>query len=185
MDTTTKRLFTFFNISLLYLSLLCVLIFCISFTNEYVTYLRHGNEFKSICNLQLHSLKKNTLLPYSESRMRRPETRIVFNPSIDLSSRFNWNVKQIFLYLCVIYDSNTDSHTNSVKEKKEEMLWWLIINGKKKSKNINSRFVNQISFGNLPDDVTLELRGSRQPWVGKITDEVYFSKKFNLNEVNQ
>ena len=72
-----------------------------------------------------------------------------------------------------------------MKEKKEEMLWWLIINGKKKSKNINSRFVNQISFGNLPDDVTLELRGSRQPWVGKITDEVYFSKKFNLNEVNQ
>ncbi|KAF7702757.1 putative signal peptidase complex subunit 3 [Cucumispora dikerogammari] len=167
METTSKRALNFCNFALLYASMLCLSIFVISFSTEYYTKLTKGNQVINICDLQLYNLDKKP----------SNERRLVFSPNIDLSGRFNWNVKQIFLYLTVKYQT---VKSNGEKEEREDMLWWSIVENKRKSKRMFSRVVSKLPFGELPNKVKLELRGCRQPWVGKIGNEIYFKKTFNL-----
>lgn len=63
------------------------------------------------------------------------------------------------------------------------MIWWSIISNKRKSKKLLSRVVNNLPLHDLPNEVIIKLIGSRQPWVGKIGVETYFSKKFNLKNI--
>lgn len=93
METITKRSVAFFNYGFFYLTLVCMSIFVISFINEFYTNLNNNNSLKNISDFQLNKLE----------RTKFGENRLVFSPNIDLSSRFNYNVKQIFIYVTVKY----------------------------------------------------------------------------------
>lgn len=169
METITKRSVAFFNYGFFYLTLVCMSIFVISFINEFYTNLNNNNSLKNISDFQLNKLE----------RTKFGENRLVFSPNIDLSSRFNYNVKQIFIYVTVKYQIEIKWKV----EKREDMIWWSIISNKRKSKKLLSRVVNNLPLHDLPNEVIIKLIGSRQPWVGKIGVETYFSKKFNLKNI--
>lgn len=155
METITKRMNKFLNLAIAYALCLCLMIFVSSLGAEYFK----TNDLEALCTFELYNLDPN---PYVKKRC-------VFAPNIDLSNRFTWNTKQIFLYLTIKY------------EDKEEMIWWKIV-GHRRKKTIKTLYTPELNFEELPDKVQLELRGHRQPWVGMIHEDVYFRKTYELNE---
>ncbi|EPR78783.1 Signal peptidase protein [Spraguea lophii 42_110] len=89
--------------------------------------------------------------------------KLVFNPDIDLSNQFNFNTKQIFVYLKMIYGPSN---------KYSEMVWSKIIKAddNKLLKNDiynNYKFSKEVRYF---QNVTFELRGSILEYVGRNYD---------------
>lgn len=94
---------------------------------------------------------------------------LTFNPRVDLGDQFNFNVKQIFVYLRVVYPSGSS-----------EILWSRIVQrGAKYNLNETVRSNYEIK-GEVGKNVVLELRGNYFPFVGVIRDFTFGSTKFIL-----
>ncbi|AFN83753.1 hypothetical protein EROM_091370 [Encephalitozoon romaleae SJ-2008] len=107
--------------------------------------------------------------PVSDLRIREYKaygrTQVVFfEPSIDLSSQFHFNLKQIFVYVRVIYGGKAD---------KSEIIWSRII-GWNDSKKLIGVFRSTYDIaGDLSDNPCFELRGCYFPRVGWIRDILF------------
>ncbi|EOB12975.1 signal peptidase complex subunit 3 [Nosema bombycis CQ1] len=91
---------------------------------------------------------------------------LTFNPNVDLNNQFNFNVKQIFVYLRAIYPSRSS-----------EILWSQIV--RRCDPKILKGVVksNYQIKGEVGKNVILELRGNYCPFVGIIRD-------FSFGQVN-
>jgi signal peptidase complex subunit 3 len=86
---------------------------------------------------------------------------LYFYPNIDLSSQFNFNTKQIFLYLT--YKTKTGN--------KQEMVWSKIIKNGDKYSLFNKEASNYIFTGDQHiKECIFELRGNIYPYVGQLKD---------------
>lgn len=84
-----------------------------------------------------------------------------FSPNIDLSSQFNFNTKQIFLYLV------------AKTPNKQEMVWSKIIKNGEKCKFFEPLQSNSIFSTGENGLVEFELRGNMFPFVGQLKDLHY------------
>lgn len=94
---------------------------------------------------------------------------LTFSPNVDLEDQFNFNVKQIFVYLRVIYPS-----------KSSEILWSRIVQRGGKYKLNEVVRSNYEIKGEVGRNVILELRGNYFPFVGIIRDFSFGSTEFIL-----
>ncbi|KAF9763667.1 Signal peptidase complex subunit 3 [Nosema granulosis] len=94
---------------------------------------------------------------------------LTFNPNVDLSDQFNFNVKQIFVYLRVIYPT-----------KSSEILWSKIVQRGDVYKLVENVRSNYEIKGEVGRNVVLELRGNYFPFVGIIRDFSFGETNFIL-----
>lgn len=92
-----------------------------------------------------------------------------FSPNIDLTPQFNFNVKQIFFYLRVVYPTGSS-----------EILWSEIV--KRSDSKVFTKLVhsNYEIRGEVGVNAVLELRGCVFPFVGMIKDKLYGKRNFVL-----
>ncbi|CAD27069.1 hypothetical protein [Encephalitozoon cuniculi GB-M1] len=89
---------------------------------------------------------------------------VLFEPSIDLSSQFHFNLKQIFVYVRVLYGGRSD---------RSEVIWSRII-GWSDAKRLTGVFRSTYDIaGDLTDSPCFELRGCYFPRVGWIRDILF------------
>ncbi|KAM0680533.1 Signal peptidase complex subunit [Glugoides intestinalis] len=147
MKSTYKRLFTFFSIVTNATVFLLFLITVLS-------YLFPAPPLSADLKVSWVSPNKHTVRVCQ------------FQPSIDLSQQFNFNTKQIFLYL---YAKSGD---------REEMVWSKIIKNGDNYKLFGiekSTYLFSIAGKNFTE---FELRGNIFPFVGLLRDVPYASFKY-------
>ncbi|ADM12222.1 uncharacterized protein Eint_090930 [Encephalitozoon intestinalis ATCC 50506] len=107
--------------------------------------------------------------PVSDLRIREYKaygrTQVVlFEPSIDLSSQFHFNLKQVFVYVRAIYGGRTD---------KSEIIWSRIV-GWNDPQKLRGVFRSTYDIaGDLSDKPCFELRGCYFPRVGWVKDILF------------
>ncbi|KAM0675755.1 Signal peptidase complex subunit [Gurleya vavrai] len=89
--------------------------------------------------------------------------KVKFKPNIDLSSQFNPFLKQVFVYLKIVYGNDN-----------EEIVWSKIVK-RSDLKKLHYTVENTYSFRfpMLKDNIYFELRGNHFPFVGSIQDKLY------------
>lgn len=113
------------------------------------------------------NLKTNIKVHSVETSGRR--RILTFNPNIDLSPQFNFNVKQVFFYLRAVYPTGSS-----------EILWSEIVKRSDNKKYIKFVKSNYEIRGQVGVNVTLELRGCIFPFVGIIKDKMFGKRQFVL-----
>lgn len=86
----------------------------------------------------------------------------------DLSPLFNWNTKQVFIYLTAEYDGSTRSQTKS-----EVTYWDKILTNKNDAKLHLKNFKSKYAVWDLEDvfvgrELTFKLKWNIQPWIGPL-----------------
>lgn len=97
----------------------------------------------------------------------KENSKLVFDLETDLTPLFNWNTKQVFIYLTAEYPGATEGSTNTVT------YWDKIIPSKDKAvlnlKNERSKYSVwdvESSFNNK--EAIVKLQWNIQPWVGPL-----------------
>lgn len=142
MKNTKERLFYFWNA--LFNSTL-VLLFAIFIISYWLP------QPPVSANLRIISYSKNSDLK-----------TLTFDPSIDLAPHFNFNTKQIFLYLTCKCSSGN-----------EEMVWTKTIKNGDNYKIFGKQWNNFRFTADGKPDCIFELRGNIYPYVGQIKDVHY------------
>ncbi|PVU97179.1 hypothetical protein BB559_002127 [Furculomyces boomerangus] len=119
---------------------------------------------------------------YDKTSSKADFARVKFDINTDLSKLFNWNTKQLFIYLMVEYD-NTKNVDNKV------IIWDRIIkrNGRKKfnlKKTLNKYLFRDFSLS-LRDvkDANLTFVVERIPVMGFFTSRAEYSTKLDFPEI--
>ncbi|KAK7097321.1 signal peptidase complex subunit 3-like [Littorina saxatilis] len=127
MNTFLSRLNTIFAFTL---SVMAALTFCCFLTTAF-------NSHKSKIDIGTSKVTVKNVPDYSADRERSDLGFVVFDMSADLTPLFNWNVKQLFLYLTAEYKT-ADNVLNQV------VLWDKIIvrgeNAILNLKNANTKY---------------------------------------------
>lgn len=89
-----------------------------------------------------------------------------FFPNIDLTPQFNFNTKQVFLYLV------------AKTPEKQEMVWSKIVKNGEKYKFFESEKSNYIFSVGGDGHISFELRGNMFPFVGQLKDIHYGSFEY-------
>ncbi|EEQ82849.1 hypothetical protein NCER_100389 [Vairimorpha ceranae BRL01] len=119
-----------------------------------------------LCSLLIEKAPPKSNMEIKEVLSKGHRRIITFNPKIDLTSQFNFNVKIIFLYARINYSTGS-----------QEMIWSRIIRrGDKKIINEICRSIYDIR-GEVGTEVEIELRGCMTPFVGLIRNFSYGSVK--------
>lgn len=98
----------------------------------------------------------------------KENSRIVFDLDTDLSPLFNWNTKQVFVYLTAEY------HGSAKPQTKSEVTFWDKIIPNKEHANLKLHDVkSKYSVWDLEEkldgrELTFKLRWNIQPWVGPL-----------------
>ncbi|EDO18847.1 hypothetical protein Kpol_1023p16 [Vanderwaltozyma polyspora DSM 70294] len=107
---------------------------------------------------------------YYGSNQGKPKqnAKVNFDLDVDLSSLFNWNTKQVFIYLTAEYDGSKKPNTKSVVT-----FWDKIITSKKDAVLKLSNQKSKYTVWDLEDkmegrDLTFKLQWNIQPWVGPL-----------------
>lgn len=127
----------------------------------------------SIATTDISGIKAQALLKSSrsfgaEAGRPRENSKISFDLSADLTPLFNWNTKQVFVYLTAEYDGKSAGSGSTVT------YWDKIINDKKDAvlnmKNVKSKYsVWDVEKSFRGRNATLKLQWNVQPWVGPLT----------------
>lgn len=89
---------------------------------------------------------------------------VLFEPRIDLSDQFHFNLKQVFVYVRAVYGERPD---------KSEIIWSRIIE-RSSAKKLSGMFRSTYDVvGDLMDRPTFELRGCYFPRVGWVRDVLF------------
>ncbi|TGZ82740.1 signal peptidase 22 kDa subunit [Ascodesmis nigricans] len=121
-------------------------------------------------SINLRNIKVRTGRPHYTSTKSQEYLLLNFDLDADLSSLFNWNTKQVFAYLTVIYGSSgtANKHTEN-----EMVLWDAILPSANAAKlhlvNEQAKYkVNDISGKFLESNATLRFEWNVQPHVGAL-----------------
>lgn len=121
----------------------------------------------TIGNIKPTATIKHSFQYGSINRKPKENSKIQFDLSTDLSPLFNWNTKQIFIYLTAEYPGKSDESSNKVT------YWDKIITNKKDSilnlKNQRSKYSIwdiEKSFRNR--NATVKLEWNIQPYIGPL-----------------
>lgn len=98
----------------------------------------------------------------------KENSKILFDLNTDLSPLFNWNTKQVFVYLTGEYEGQLRPQTKS-----EVTYWDKIItkgdNAKLQLKNVRSKYavwdLEEVFVGR---ELTFKLKWNMQPWIGPL-----------------
>jgi signal peptidase complex subunit 3 len=149
MYSISKRVSTLLSYTFTFTVTLLVSIFIMSYTSSQET---------PECHLAVSSYS----LTGDHSRY------ISFSPSIDLTSQFHLNVKQIFLYLRITYGENSD------------MAWSTIVK-RHGNKVLSGNYFNNYRIPPLnAKRALLELRGCIFPYIGQTRDILYAKKELDV-----
>eukprot|EP00741_Cyanophora_paradoxa_P016356 tig00020912_g15792.t1 len=125
-------------------------------------------------NPQLHALSANvaqlrrgvSMTPHSHSQQSNDQAVLIFNVSADLSSLFNWNVKQLFIYITAEY--STETHPSN-----QVVLWDRIITKQEQAKlrltnEPNKYILVDQGFGLRATAINLTLNWNVMPYTGML-----------------
>lgn len=120
----------------------------------------------AISNINASASLKNSRM-YGSSGKPKENSKISFDLDADLLSLFNWNTKQVFVYLTAEYPGKTDDSSNKVT------YWDKIITNAKDAKiavrNAKSKYsVWDVEKSFRGRNATLRLEWNVQPWVGPL-----------------
>ncbi|PVH13594.1 uncharacterized protein CXQ87_001702 [Candidozyma duobushaemuli] len=109
----------------------------------------------SISNIKANASLKNSFAYGAVGGKPKENSKIQFDLDADLTSLFNWNTKQVFVYLTAEYEGKTDKASN-----KDAVLHL---------KNQRSKYsVWDVERSFRGRDATLRLEWNIQPWVGPL-----------------
>ncbi|WUR02865.1 signal peptidase complex subunit 3 (SPCS3) [Vairimorpha necatrix] len=115
-----------------------------------------------LCSLLVEKPPAQSDIIIKEIKASGLKRGIKFNPRIDLTDQFNFNVKIIFLYVRINYQTGS-----------QEMIWSRIIR-REDAKIINETLKNIYDIrGEVGTEVEIEVRGCVTPFVGLIRDKSY------------
>lgn len=128
-------------------------------------------EFKTITNQSKHISQINlrTSRFYGSVNGKPKENlRIAFDLDADLTPLFNWNTKQVFVYLTGSYNDTKSSSISS-----EVTFWDKIITEKADAhvilKNVKSKYAIWDAKDKISEkDLDIKLHWNIQPWVGTL-----------------
>lgn len=120
-----------------------------------------------INNVQASATIKHSRSFGAANGKSKENSRIALDLDADLTSLFNWNTKQVFLYLTAEYAGKADGSSNKVT------YWDRIITSPKDAvihvKNLNSKYsVWDVERSFRGRNATLKLEWNIQPWVGPL-----------------
>ncbi|QWU88169.1 hypothetical protein CA3LBN_002434 [Candidozyma haemuli] len=121
----------------------------------------------SISNIKANASLKNSFAYGAVGGKPKENSKIQFDLDADLTSLFNWNTKQVFVYLTAEYEGKTDKASNKVT------YWDKIITSPEDAvlhlKNQRSKYsVWDVERSFRGRDATLRLEWNIQPWVGPL-----------------
>lgn len=121
----------------------------------------------SISNVKAAALLKNSFAYGAVGGKPKENSKIQFDLDADVSSLFNWNTKQVFLYLTAEYPGKSSGSLNKVT------YWDKIITSKEDAivhlKNKRAKYsVWDVERSFRGRNATLRLEWNIQPWVGPL-----------------
>ncbi|TGZ84923.1 signal peptidase 22 kDa subunit [Ascodesmis nigricans] len=122
-------------------------------------------------NINLRNVKVRTGRPHYTSTKPQEYLLINFDLDADLTSLFNWNTKQVFAYLTVLYNSPSASSSPSKYTENEMILWDTIIPDVRSAKlhlvNEQAKYkANDITGKFAERNATVRFEWNVQPHVG-------------------
>ncbi|SCV13548.1 related to Signal peptidase complex subunit SPC3 [Nakaseomyces glabratus] len=157
MYSLSQRINQVFNVAVLYGGVIVVLVALVSQWQ-----LIHDNAFglsSSIGGVS-PSFNVRTSRYYGSVKGQPKENmRIEFDLDADLSPLFNWNTKQVFVYLTASYNGTEKARGHTVNT---VTLWDKIIKTPKEAEL-------HLEHAKVSKDLTFELQWNIQPWVGILT----------------
>lgn len=132
--------------------------------------LQYSHAFEStaiVANLRPRLNKRNNRFYGSTNGKPKENAKVDFDLETDLSKLFNWNTKQIFIYLTAEYNNTKNNVVNEVT------FWDKIITDVSDSnlslKNVKSKYsVWDPSENFSGKDLQFKLNWNIQPWVGPL-----------------
>lgn len=120
-----------------------------------------------ISNVKATALLKNSFAYGAVGGKPKENSKIQFDLDADLTPLFNWNTKQIFVYLTAEYDGKTERASNRVT------YWDKIITSREDAvlhlKNQRAKYsVWDVERSFRGRNATLRLEWNIQPWVGPL-----------------
>lgn len=121
----------------------------------------------AIANVRASASIKNSFAFGAVGGKPKENSKIVFDLDADLTSLFNWNTKQVFVYLTAEYDGKKPDSSNKVT------YWDKIIRSKEEAefhlKNQRAKYsVWDVERSFRGRNATLKLEWNVQPWVGAL-----------------
>lgn len=121
----------------------------------------------SISNIKTQTLLKKSFNYGSLNRKPKENSRIQFDLVTDLRPLFNWNTKQVFVYLTAEYPGKKDGSSNKVT------YWDKIIQSKDDAVLDLSRMKSKYSVWDVEEsfrerEAVLRLEWNIQPWIGPL-----------------
>ncbi|KAG4301907.1 hypothetical protein PCANB_002052 [Pneumocystis canis] len=159
MNSTIQR---FNTLSSLWVNALLILYIWIAIS----TYFDDKNISSNVHLISMN--RKITNIEYAFRNIRQEYAFIKFNIDTDITSLFNWNTKQVFIYIVASYASSKNYPHNEI------ILWNYIIRNKKDAiiqiKNQKNIFAfNDIEGSFANKNVTLSMHYNIMPHVGFLT----------------
>ncbi|KAI5950997.1 SPC3 [Candida jiufengensis] len=126
-----------------------------------------GIDTTTISNIESKSSIKYSFQYGSVNRKPKENNKITFDLDTDLTKLFNWNTKQIFIYLTAEYPGKSQGSSNKVT------FWDKIITNKEdailKLKNQRSKYsVWDVEKGFRGRNATVKLEWNIQPHIGPL-----------------
>ncbi|KAF3991047.1 hypothetical protein FT663_02917 [Candidozyma haemuli var. vulneris] len=121
----------------------------------------------SIANVKATASLKNSFAYGAVGGKPKENSKIQFDLDADLTPLFNWNTKQVFVYLTAEYEGKTASASNKVT------YWDKIITSREEAevhlKNQRAKYsVWDVERSFRGRNATLRLEWNIQPWVGPL-----------------
>lgn len=125
-----------------------------------------GIDTTAISNVKASASLKNSRM-YGSGGKPKENSKISFDLDADLSPLFNWNTKQVFVYLTAEYPGKSEGSSNKVT------YWDKIVTSSKDAKislrNAKSKYsVWDVEKSFRGRNATLRLEWNVQPWVGPL-----------------
>lgn len=126
-----------------------------------------GIDTTSIENIRSITSMKTSYSYGSVNRKPKENTKVNFDLQADLTPLFNWNTKQVFVYLTVEYPGKSAGSSNKVT------YWDKIITSKEdailKLSNVKSKYsVWDVEKSFRERDAIVKLEWNIQPWIGPL-----------------
>jgi len=138
-----------------------------------------------ISNIRPSASIKQSFQYGSLNRKPKENSKIQFDLSADLTPLFNWNTKQIFVYLTAEYPGKSPESSNKV------VYWDKIIETKEDAvlnlKNVKSKYsVWDVEKSFRKRTANVKLEWNIQPWIGPLVfGETSMNSSFDFAEVVQ
>lgn len=121
----------------------------------------------SISNIKASALLKNSHAFGASGGKPKENSKIQFDLDADLTPLFNWNTKQVFVYLTAEYAGKTEESSNRVT------YWDKILTSREEAvlhlRNVRSKYsVWDVERSFRERNATVRLEWNIQPWIGPL-----------------